>query len=456
MQILKKCNTKKEPTYRSIWKLAIPALLGGIVEPVLSLTDIAVVGNIGYDEFNDSNQNLSSVAAVGLAGSLISALVWIFAQMKSAISAVVSQAYGALRMRIMASLIPQMIYFNMIVGIMAMVSTYIASAWIFEHLLSATGDILTGAVAYYDIRVLGFPFTLITFSIFGVFRGIQNTWWAMVISIIGGSLNIILDFIFVLGWWDLTEPMGVEGAAWASFVAQIVMFILTIYFLLVRSKIRLMNTLRVNPMFKELILIAGNLVLRTFTLNIALVLTHKFANIYGEVQAATHAVLLNLWLFSAFFLDAFATAANAMAGKFLGAKNKEAMELNLKRNLLLSFSVSCALAIIILTFDQTIMGVLIDNESVWELYPVVLPLFALCLPINSIAFTLDGVFKGMGKAKFLRNVLFISTLGGFLPVILIGHYFSPGLTVVWWSIITWMVIRSLIPFFYFKIWLKKY
>lgn len=436
--------------------MALPALFGGIVEPVLSLTDLAVVGNIGYDEFNQSNENLSAVAAVGLAGSLISALVWIFAQMKSAISAVVSQAYGALRMRVMASLIPQMIYFNMIVGVIAMLGTWLASAWIFEHLLSASGSILTDAVAYYDIRVLGFPFTLITFSIFGVFRGIQNTWWAMVISIAGGTINILLDFIFVLGWWDLVSPMGVEGAALASFIAQIVMFLMTVYFLIFHSKIRLMNTLRINPMFPELLLIAGNLVLRTLTLNIALVLTHKFANIYGSVEAATHAVLLNLWLFSAFFLDAFATAANAMAGKFLGAKDKFSMELNLKRNLLLSFSVSCILAILVMTFDQSIMGLLIDNKSVWEVYPEALPLFAICLPINAVAFTLDGVFKGMGKAKFLRNVLFISTIGGFLPVLLIGHYYSPGLEIVWWAIIAWMVLRSAIPFFYFRMWIRKY
>ncbi len=447
----------KQPTYRSIWNLALPAMLGGIVEPVLSLTDLAVVGNIGSQSFDATNENLSAVAAVGLAGSMLSALVWIFAQMKSAISAVVSQAYGALRMRTVASLIPQMIYFNAIVGVIAMLGTFVTSAWIFEHLLSATGPILRDAVSYYDIRVLGFPFTLITFSVFGVFRGIQNTWWAMVISVVGGTTNILLDFMFVLGWGGVNEPMGVEGAAYASLIAQVIMFSMTIYFLIFHSKIQLFNTIkRINPKFPELLLIAGNLVLRTLTLNIALILTHKFANIYGTVQAATHAVLLNLWLFSAFFLDSFATAANAMAGRFLGARDKEAMERNLNRNLMLSVIVAFTLAALILLFDQSVMGLLIDNNAVWEIYPDVLPLFALCLPINAVAFALDGVFKGMGKAKFLRNVLFISTFLGFMPVLFIGHYLSPGLEIVWYSIITWMVLRSIIPYFYFKFWLKRF
>jgi putative MATE family efflux protein len=447
----------KKPTYKAILSLALPAMLGGIVEPVLSLTDLAVVGNIGNTSFDSTKDNLTAVAAVGLAGSMLSALVWIFAQMKSAISAVVSQAFGSVRMRNVASLIPQMIYFNALVGLIAMFGTLFTSAWIFENLLSATGNILRDAVSYYDIRVIGFPFTLITFSIFGVFRGIQNTWWAMIISIIGGATNIVFDFVFVLGWGGLNEPMGVEGAAYASLIAQILMFLITIYFLVFKSNIQLIHSFqRLNPKFLELLLIAGNLVLRTLTLNIALILTHKFANIYGTVQAATHAVLLNLWLFSAFFLDAFATAANAMAGRFLGAHDKAAMQRNLDRNLALGLGVSIILALFLLLFDQTIMGILVDNDKVWSTYPAVLPLFALCLPINAVAFVLDGVFKGMGKAKFLRNVLFISTFVGFMPVLFIGHFYMPGLKIVWWSIITWMILRSAIPLFYFRYWIKRY
>lgn len=441
--------TIKEPSYRSIWKLAIPAMLGGIVEPVISLTDIAVVGNIGYDTINESKENLSAVAAVGLAGGLISALIWIFAQMKSAVSAKVSQAYGSNRMQDMASLIPQMLYFNIVAGISVLLLTYFSSAWLFENVLSASGNVLKDAKSYFNIRVLGFPLSLITFSLFGVFRGVQNTWWAMVVAIVGGIVNIVLDFILVLGWWGV-EPMGVEGAAYASVVAQLVMFLLTLYFLFFKSKIQLVHSLEINPEFKSMLLIAGNLVLRTATLNVALMLTYRFANIYGTVEAATHALMLNLWLLSAFFLDAFASSANAMAGKYLGARNKEALQLNLNRNLILSLIVTSVLALFIVVFDVPVMNLLIDSEEVWEMYPRVLPLFVVCLFFNSVAFTYDGVFKGMGYAKFLRNLLFVSTLFGFLPVLFIGHMISPGIHVIWVAIIVWMVFRGFIPHFYFK------
>lgn len=429
-------------------------MLGGIVEPVLSLTDIAVVGNIGYETIEESQQNISAVAAVGLAGSLISALIWIFSQMKSAISAKVSQAYGSNRMEDMATLIPQMLYFNIIVGIIALLFTYFSSAWVFEHVLSASGDILKDATAYFNIRVFGFPLSIITFSLFGVFRGIQNTWWAMVAAIIGGSINVLLDFVLVFGWWGL-PAMGVEGAALASVIAQLVMLSITLYFLFFQSKIKLKHSFTINPEFKSLLLMAGNLIIRTAVLNIALMLTHKFANIYGSVEAATHALMLNLWMFSAFFLDAFASSANAMAGKFLGAGNKSALKRNLNRNLLLSLIVTILLAIVLLLFDKPIMSLLINSEEVWQTYPKVLPLFVVCLFFNSIAFTYDGVFKGMGEAKFLRNLLLISTAIGFLPALLIGHAIMPSLTVIWISIIVWMAYRGIVPHFYFKNFLKR-
>jgi Na+-driven multidrug efflux pump len=249
----------KTPSYKSILSLAIPAVFGGIVEPVLSLTDIAVVGNISSI---GSNESLTSLAAVGLAGSLISALLWIFAQVKSAISAIVSKAYGAKNLNSIATLIPQMILFNVLLGIFAFLLTYFSSSFIFTEILSASKSISKQAVSYYDIRAFGFPITLVTFSLFGVFRGVQNTYWAMVISIIGGLLNIVLDFVLVLGWGNLVNPMGIEGAAIASLIAQITMLCLTIYFLF-RSRLKLYFSLRLNIHFKKMVQMAVNLMVRT-------------------------------------------------------------------------------------------------------------------------------------------------------------------------------------------------
>lgn len=443
----------KVPSYKSIFHLAIPAIFGGIVEPILSLTDIAVVGNISSSNV-DSSQSVTSLAAVGLAGSLISALLWIFAQVKSAISAIVSKAYGAKNLNSVATLVPQMILFNIFLGLLAFVLTFFFSGWIFQHLLSASPDVSAKAVEYYDIRAFGFPITLVTFSLFGVFRGLQNTYWAMIVSIIGGGLNILLDFILVLGFGNIVEPMGIEGAALASLIAQFVMFLMAIYFLF-RSKLNLLLSKSINPSFKPMLNMAVNLMVRTVTLNIALVLTHKFANKYGEVEAATHTVLLNLWLFSAFFLDGFATAANALSGKYLGERNKIALKSTFNKNVFLSFVVSGCLVLLFLIFHKEIIGLLVKDQRVVSVYPQLIILFSICLPLNALAFTLDGIFKGTGEAKFLRNLLLVTTFVAFIPTLLIGNYFYKELCVIWVALVVWILFRGLIPLIYFNYYLKR-
>lgn len=440
----------KIPSYKTIFSLAIPAIFGGIVEPILSLTDIAVVGNIPSTE---ESSGITSLAAVGLAGSLISALLWIFAQVKSAVSTLVAKAYGAGNLKSVATLIPQMIVFNFCLGVVAFLSTYFVSDWIFTYALSASDNVATQAVSYYNIRAFGFPITLITFSMFGVFRGLQNTYWAMIISIVGGSLNILLDFILVLGLGNICAPMGIEGAAIASLIAQIVMFVMAIFFL-VRSRLTFIWSRQINPQFKAMVTMAIHLMVRTVTLNVALILTHKFANKYGEIEAATHTVLLNIWLFSAFFLDGFATAANALSGKYLGQNNSIALKETLKKNILLAGIVAILLVVVFLLFHQDIVNLLAKDKRVAQLYPEVLLLFLLCLPLNALAFTLDGVFKGLGEAKFLRNLLVISTTVGFLPILFIGDFISVGLQVIWFALVSWILLRGVIPLFYFRYYLK--
>ncbi|MDX1445382.1 MATE family efflux transporter [Lishizhenia sp.] len=437
----------KNPKYKAIYKLAIPALFGGIVEPFLSLTDLAIIGNMPDQENYGA---LEAIAAVGVAGSLVSALLWIFAQTKSAISAIVSRQFGAERLKTVATLIPQMMVLNFLLGLFALMSTYFVSDWIFLQVYNTEPIVGQVATSYYSIRAFGFPITLITFSLFGVFRGLQNTYWAMTTSIVGGILNVGLDFLFVFGL-----EMGIEGAAIASIIAQGVMLVMSLIYLF-RSRLQLFFSWNINPYFKELVMIALNLIVRTLVLNITLMLTYRYANAYGKAQAGTHALLLNLWLFSAFFLDAFATAANALSGKYLGAKDSEALKETRNKNLKLGIGVSFLLAGALLFFDEQIIGLFIEDDAVKDYYPSILPLFALCLPVNALAFVMDGVFKGLGEAKYLRNLLIISSFVGFLPALLLLNYYSPTLESVWWAIVAWMLFRGFLPYFHFQKYLKSF
>ena len=93
--------------FKAINRLAVPAIISGIAEPLLSLTDTAIVGNM-------AENSVMGLAAVGIAGSFISALVWILAQSRSAISAIIAGALGAGKLDEVRTLPSQIILINII------------------------------------------------------------------------------------------------------------------------------------------------------------------------------------------------------------------------------------------------------------------------------------------------------------------------------------------------------
>ncbi|MCK5906911.1 MAG: MATE family efflux transporter, partial [Flavobacteriales bacterium] len=236
---------------KEINKLAIPAIMAGIAEPLISLTDIAIVGNI-------PENSTEVLAAVGIAGSFISALIWVLAQTKTAISSIVSQYLGAGKLNEVKSLVPQTIYMNLLLSFLVY---YVTSIFAFEifRFYNADGLVLEYAVSYFKIRAFGFPFTLVTFSIFGVFRGMQNTIWAMYISIFGGVVNVILDFILIFGFGENIPAFGIDGAAYASLISQFLMMVISIYIYLKKTEFNLKLSRVLHPELSNLTKMSLNL-----------------------------------------------------------------------------------------------------------------------------------------------------------------------------------------------------
>ncbi|QLE01043.1 MATE family efflux transporter [Galbibacter sp. BG1] len=421
--------------FKEINQLAVPAIIAGIAEPLISLTDIAVIGNV------DKNP-VEALAAAGIVGSFLSAIVWIVAQTKTAISAIVSQHFGGNRLHAVKTLVPQALAFNFLFSLVIYFSTAFLAEQIFS-LYNADGLILQYTAFYYQIRAIGYPLTLVTFAIFGVFRGMQNTLWAMKCSLTGACVNIALDYLLVYGVEGVIPPMHLEGAGYASVIAQFVMLVMALYFYVKKTPFNFKISPRINPQMKRLLLMSANLFIRTAALNFAIYLANAYATDYGKNYIAAQSILMNIWLFFSFFIDGYANAGNAISGRLLGAKDY-------KRLWFLSIDI-CKYAIVIALILIVVCGVFYDQigllfnkeQAVLALFSSVFWVVLLMQPVNAVAFMFDGIFKGLGEAKYLRNVLLAATFLGFTPTLLIFDYFGFKLYAIWIAFFVWMLVRSL-------------
>ncbi len=427
---------EKTTSFKNINSIAIPAIIAGIAEPLLSLTDTAIVGNI-------PNFGTESLAAAGIVGSFLSMLIWVLGQTRSAISAILSQYLGANNFEAVKTLPAQAIFFNIVLSIIILTSTVFSIPEIFKF-LNASGVVLEYCIEYYKIRVWGFPLTLFTFAVFGIFRGLQNTYWPMIVALIGAVLNVILDLLLVYGVQGVLEPMNLEGAAWASLIAQFVMALLAFILLFFKTDVSLKLRFPLHNELGRLAIMSLNLFVRSIALNIAIVLAVREATSYGDAYIGAHTIAINIWLFSAFFIDGYGAAGNIIGGKLFGAKNYPLLWQLTKRVALYGVMVSVGLLIFMLIFYKPIGRLFSSEVAVLKLFYDIFYIVILVQPINAIAFVFDGLFKGLGEMKYLRNVLLVATFLGFIPVLYLTKAFNWHLHGIWVAFVVWALIRGLL------------
>lgn len=420
---------------KHINKLAVPALIAGISEPILSITDTAIIGNI------DVNAT-ESLAAVGIVGAFISMLIWVLGQTRSAISSIVSQYVGANELDKIKNLPAQAIFIITSLSILIIVSTYPFANHIFK-LYNASNLILDYSIDYYRIRVFGFPFTLFTIGVFGAFRGLQNTYYPMIIAIIGALLNIVLDYIFVFGIQDYIPAMNIKGAAYASVAAQCLMAILSAYYLLKKTDIPLKVSFPFNKEINRFIMMILNLFVRTLALNVTLYFATRFATGYGAAYIAAYTIAINLWFFAAFFVDGYASAGNILSGKLLGGKEYHLLIKLSNKLIKYGVIIGVILAIIGWIFYFPLGRLFSNDPEVLVLFYDAFWIMLIMQPFCALAFIFDGIFKGLGKMKFLRNVLLFSTGIVFIPILFWLDSLDYKLCGIFIALMFWIIARGI-------------
>lgn len=394
-------------------------------------------------------QAKESLGAVAIVGSFLSMLIWVFAQVRSAVSSIVSQYLGANKLEEVKTLPAQAIFIVVSVGILIVGLTLPFADSIFK-LYGAEDIVLDYSIEYYEIRVFGLPFTLFVFAIFGTFRGLQNTFYPMIVAILGAVLNIGLDWILVYGIDGFIPAMQVKGAAYASVISQITMALVSIVLMLKKTNFSLRLVFPLNKEIPRLIKMVLDLFLRTVALNAALIFAVYKATSYGTDTLAAYGIGIQLWFFGAFFIDGYSSAGNMLSGRLLGAKEYDTLLLLGKRLLKYGLIAGVSLTLIGSILYNYIGLLFIKDRDVLDRFEEVFWIILIMQPLCAITFIYDGMFKGMGLTAFLRNILLVSTFIIFIPSLLLFDQFDLGLYGVWYTFILWIAARGFPLIFKFR------
>ena len=290
---------------REIWRLAVPAFLALVAEPLFLLADAAFVGHLGT----------AQLAGLGIAGAVIQTAVGLCVFLAYGTTAAVARRIGAGDLRGALTQGIDGMWLAVLIGVPTMVAGVVLAGPMVE--LFGAGAAVDGyATTYLRWAFLGVVPLLVMLAGTGILRGLQDTRTPLVIAVAGNLVNIVLNYLLIY-----VLDLGIAGAAIGTDLAQLASALGIVVVVVVTAR-REGASLRPDLAGVRRAAHAGAaLVVRTVTLRASLLVTTYAAAALGATSVATHQLALTLWTFCAFALDAIAIAAQAITGRHLGAGN---------------------------------------------------------------------------------------------------------------------------------------
>ena len=387
-----------------MWRIAAPMILSNVSVPLLGMVDTGVTGHL------DSPVYLGAVAI----GAMIFSFLYTGVNfLRMGTTGIAAQSFGAddndgLRVSLGQALIVALLIAITLIALQVPLGT------LAMHLLGADAQTEVHALEYFSIRIWSAPGTLANYALIGWFIGLQNARVPLLIFLTINITNIVLDLLFVLGL-----GMKVDGVALASVFAEYAGLAVggAFAFSSLRKReghwpfARLVNI----SAYKAFFSVNANLFIRTMALIFTLgFVTAQGARMGGLVLAA-NAVLMNFQNLTSFGLDGLAHAAEALVGKAIGQKQRDALEESVWLTLKWSLILSVGFTVAYLLAGPLIIGILTDLPDVRETAIRYLP-WMIASPLVSVwCFLYDGVYVGATRAREMRNIMLVSTAIVFLP-----------------------------------------
>ena len=309
------------------------------------------------------------------------------------------------------------------------------------NLLGGEAETQLYAAEYFAIRIWSAPGTLANYALIGWFIGLQNARVPLLVFLTINITNMVLDLIFVI-----YLGMTVDGVALASVIAEYAGLLVGVVFAISALRKRSgrwpVSRLTKLTAYKAFFSINANLFIRTMALMFTFAfITAQGARMGGLVLAA-NAILMNFQHLTAFGLDGIAHAAEALVGKSIGEKQRDALERSVKLTLRWSFVFALGFTLLYVLAGPAIVSILTNLPDVREATLDYLP-WMIASPLVSVwCFLYDGVYIGATRAKEMRNSMVFSAIGVFLPVWYLTQ--SLGNHGLWFAFLLFMASRGIV------------
>ena len=416
---------------RKILALAIPNIISNITVPLVGMVDMAIVGHLGVD---------SLIGAMAIGVAIFNFIYWNFAFLRMGTSGLVAQAYGARDFHEVGSVFVRSVSVALAVALLLLVARYGVGHLAFR-MMDGTPETMREAAEYFYVRLWAAPATLSLFAFQGWFIGMQNSRFPMYISIIVNLLNVAFGFWFVYGLhW------GIAGVAWGTVVAQYgglatASALWLVYYRRFIGYVDLRTSFNMRPMLR-FFRVNRDIFLRTACIVVVYTFFTSASSGMGDVMLAVNALLMQLFTLFSYVMDGFAYAGEALSGRYIGARNREAFTDTVRHLFGWGAVIAVLFTLVYALGGNAFLGLLTDDKEVIAVADTYF-YWALAVPAVGIAaFIWDGIFIG---ATATRGML-LSMAAAAVSFFILYYGLHPVLAnhALWLAFLTYLLMRGVV------------
>lgn len=434
---MKKIDLTQGKVINVLTALALPIMGSSLLQFTYNLIDMLWVGGLGSDAVASIG---SSSFFIGL-GYSINSLVVIGTGIK------VSHAIGEKNNKEVKQYINSGLAINFVISIIyALILTILGKSLI--SFLSLNNDAVERNSYYY--LAMNAPILLFSFFNFlytRIFSSFGNNGDSLKINAIGMIINIILDPIFIYIF-----KLGVLGAAVATLISNVVMFIL--YRIKSNGILHYDKSIGIDKeKVIEIIRLGFPMAFQRILFTMVNIILAKIIAIFGTNSIAAQKIGLQIESITYMVIGGLNGAIASFTGQNFGASKFKRIKQGYYTALLLGIIYSIIMSIIFIIFKEPIIRLFIKDKSTILIASGYLQAVAFSQSFSTIEMVSNGLFTGLGMPKIPAIISIVFTILR-IPMALTLMQ-TLGIDGVWWSIAISSILKGVAVYSIYLIKIRR-
>jgi putative MATE family efflux protein len=429
-------------SYKDIWKISYPLIIGGMAQAVINVTDSAFLGR---------------VSEVAMGASAISGLFFILLLMLGfgfgiGSQIIIARLDGEQKHNEIGGIAHQSLYFLVALSLV-LIAICLFTGKIFLSWFVQSPEVLEACIQYLNVRSFGFFFVFILIAFRSFYSGTADTKIISYTTIVMALANIILNYCLVFGNFGFPE-MGIAGSALSSTISEALAAIYMVLYTIYNKKVIKFNLLKLSlpdfNKFMEIFRLGAPIMIQMCASVTSWFIFFLIIEKMGQRELAVSNITRNVYMILMVPLLGFGSATNTLVSNIIGQGKKHEVIPLIKRIIVLSLALSVIVVGINAIYPYMTIYLFTNMADVAQESVILTYVISGSLLLFSVAYMLLSGVSGTGNTLVTLIIEIFTVLFYLIATYYLAVEWKMSLAVVWSVEYIYFALMGGMSFLYLK------